>query len=492
MRVKPTEPSAASPALRAVWQQLHHWRQTDPDRLLQCALGQAERIIELHDQCERWQAENQSLRQQLATLSQQRATLEEQLAQAQRAAHRPAAPFRIAEERRCPHPRRPGRAAGHPGACRARPARIDQQIEVPLDHCPHCGGGAFTDCQPIEQFIEELPEVRPVVTRLVTYRATCAGCGQEISSTHPLQVSTAVGAAGVHLGPRALALAADLRHSLGLTTRKTCRLLREHFGLSLTPGGLVQALQRLGAKLQPQYDSLIEQLRAAPAVYADETSWWVGGPGWWLWVFTRADVTVYHVVSARDRAQVHAVLGKRFGGVLVSDCLSSYDDATDWQHKCYSHHHRAITDAMRMHPQRGAGYLESVRALLHTAQAVKSLTAGSAPEVIAPLRRGLEIRAEALLGTVRAEPSEERVRMRLSKQRDHLFTFLGRAEVEATNNLAERQLRPAVIGRKLSCGNKTVRGAKTWQVLSSLAATCMQRAESFVTRTIQALHLKPP
>ncbi len=43
----------------------------------------------------------------------------------------------------------------------------------------------------------------------------------------------------------------------------------------------------------------------------------------------------------------------------------------------------------------------------------------------------------------------------LNKQRDHLFTFLDHEGVDATNNLAERQLRPAVIARKISCGNKT-------------------------------------
>ncbi|WP_160164440.1 transposase [Pedosphaera parvula] len=45
-------------------------------------------------------------------------------------------------------------------------------------------------------------------------------------------------------------------------------------------------------------------------------------------------------------------------------------------------------------------------------------------------------------------------------------------EVEATNNLAERQLWPAVIARKVSCGNKTPKGAHSWEILTSLAATC--------------------
>ena len=86
----------------------------------------------------------------------------------------------------------------------------------------------------------------------------------------------------------------------------------------------------------------------------------------------------------------------------------------------------------------------------------------------------------------RSESSEEAVRNRLHKQRDHLFTFLDHDGVDATNNLAERQLRPAVIARKISCGNKTPKGARTWQILTSLAATCTQRATSFIAEITRA------
>jgi hypothetical protein len=82
---------------------------------------------------------------------------------------------------------------------------------------------------------------------------------------------------------------------------------------------------------------------------------------------------------------------------------------------------------------------------------------------VARMRQALEANADRLLGPPRTEahagadtaPAEEKLRRRLRKQRDHLFTFLDHEAVDATNNLAERQLRPAVISRKLSCGNKT-------------------------------------
>ena len=96
-------------------------------------------------------------------------------------------------------------------------------------------------------------------------------------------------------------------------------------------------------------------------------------------------------------------------------------------------------------------------------------------------RRALNLAADALLADPRIDhPQEEKVRLRLRKQRDHLFVFLNHAEVGATNNLAERQLRPAVIARKLSAGNKTRAGADAWAILASIAATARQTARSFV------------
>src|SRR6202045_3939436 len=235
-------------------------------------------------------------------------------------------------------PKRPGRKHGHPGAFRHKPEQTDEHIEVQLCSCPHCGGAQFKDQHAIEQLIEDIPPVRPHVTRLTIYQGTCVGCGQSVRSKHPLQMSLAIGAAGVHLGPRALALAADLNKAKGLSMRKTCAVLRDCFGLQLSSGGLSQALDRLAAKVKPQYDALAAELRQAPALHSDETSWWVAGPGWWLWVFTTQLLTFYVVAQSRGRDLLSDILGKDFGGVLVSDCLAIYDDATALQQKSYAHH----------------------------------------------------------------------------------------------------------------------------------------------------------
>jgi len=334
--------------------------------------------------------------------------------------------------------------------------------------------------------------VRPRVTELTTEEGWCEHCQREVSSTHPLQVSRATGAAGVQLGARALALACDLNKAKGLSMRKTVAVLHDHFGLKLSPGGLALLVQRVGRTLEPEYQRMAVQLRQSAVVHADETSWWVGGPGWWLWVFCTPAMTLYVVVQSRAAAVALDVLKEDFAGVLVSDCLAIYDNLNSLQHKCYSHHLKAVSEACQAHPQGGEGYLLQMQALLRTALWLKALQAGAQPERFEACRRNLRLRAGALLDSPRAQRQEEKVRMRLWKQRDHLFTFLERADVPATNNLAERQLRPAVIARKISCGNKTLKGAHAWQALVSIAATCRQTGRSFIQLITERVPLHLP
>ena len=48
-----------------------------------------------------------------------------------------------------------------------------------------------------------------------------------------------------------------------------------------------------------------------------------------------------------------------------------------------------------------------------------------------------------------------------------------------------------MISRKLSCGNKTEAGARTWEILTSLAATCQQTGTSFVDLIVEQLTMSP-
>lgn len=434
--------------------------------------------------------ENLRFKQQLDAAKASLRQLEDRLEQLNKQAHRQAAPFRRAQEERNPRPARPGRKAGHPASFRPKPEHIDEEVCVLLEGCPHCGG-PVCDQRPLTQYIEEIPVVRPRVTQLTTEEGFCPHCQKEVFSTHPLQTSRASGAAATQLGPRALALACDLNKAKGLSMRQSVAILSQHFGLKITPGGLAQLVQRVGRKLQPEYEQMAVELKQSAVVHADETSWWVGGPGWWLWVFATAKLTFYVVIQSRAAAVALGVLGQDFAGVLVSDCLSIYDDLNPRQHKCYSHHLKAVSEALQTLAERGSDYLLQVQALLRTAILLKAMQGPTADEGFTVCVKGLQDRAHALLDLPRPCVTEEKVRMRLWKQRDHLFTFLEHPDVPATNNLAERQLRPAVIARKISCGNKTQKGATAWAVLASVAATCRQNGGSLIQWISQRVLLQP-
>lgn len=442
------------------------------------------------------QAENARLRRELAAALEKAGQLEEangalrgRIEELEREVARQAAPFRRRESRKVPpeQKKRPGRKGGHRGAYRRVPEYVDEEIEVPLPWCPCCAG-PVEDRVPLVQYIEEIPPVRPKVIRLVTWQGECVRCGA-VSSTHPLKTSGAQGVAGVHLGPRALALAALLNKHLGLSMRKTCRVLAQGLGLSITPGGLSQAMDRVADKVESSYEVLVERLRQSDAVFADETSWYVGEPGWWLWVFTNPEATLYVVHSSRGSQVVREVLGDEFAGMLVSDCLASYDPIDCRKHKCIGHHQKAIAKARDQPDTTDPRYLDRCKQFFQAVIYLYDLREILPAEDFAAKRAHLEATCRQLLDEPVTQAGDVAVQNRLLKQWPHLLGCLYEPAAEPTNNRAERQLRPAVISRKVSCGNKTERGKRTWEILSSLAATCQQNADDFIHYLVVRLPL---
>jgi transposase len=422
-----------------------------------------------------------ALERRVVELTAENRALQDQLDESRRQGARQAAPFRRRDSRKVPESRkkRPGRPEGHPGAHRAVPAQVDEHIEVPLPACPRCGG-AVEALEPIEQFIEEIPPIRPRVTHLITYRGRCPDCG-EIHSTHPLKTSCATGAAATQLGPRAAALAVALNKQHGLTMRTTCRVLDQLAGLHLSPGGLAQLVQRVAHKAEAAYAALVEDVRAAAAVFVDETSWYVGAPGPWLWVFTTTTETVYRVESSRGRDVVIDTLGEGFGGVLVSDCLAAYEKVPYRTHKCIGHHLKAIAEARERPGTADAGYLDEWRLFLRAVIGYYRAREHMDAEGFAERRRGLEGWLGRLVATPRTGPGDVAIQNRIGKRLGSILTCLYEPAAEPTNNRAERELRPAVIARKLSCGNRTEAGKRSFEVLRSVATSCGKRGHDAVS-----------
>lgn len=424
-----------------------------------------------------WERDRQKLEQELAELRERIEQMQGRIEELERTAARQTAPFRRRDSQKVAEKKRPGRKAGHCGGRRPRPPHVDHDVEVALAACPQCGG-AVQDRAPLTQYIEELPRVRPVVTRLTTWKGVCPQCG-EVHSTHPLQVSRAQGAAGVQLGPRAVAWATLLNKQFGIPMRKTCSILRQAFGLQLSGGGLAQLLHRMATKLKPRYEALREQVRTSAANYMDETSWYVGDPHWVLWVCTSPQYTLYHVDPSHGGGVAEKLLGREYAGVLVTDCHGAYKRMKCSQHKCIAHHLRALSKARGKNPATDSSYLDAWEDLWRDVIQLRHQRDELPAEAFAQRRAALEATWERLLARRATQAGDRAFLIRMQNLGEHRFGCLYH-DVEATNNRAERAIRPAVIARKVSCGNRTQRGASTWQILVSLATTAQQCGRAFL------------
>jgi transposase len=433
-------------------------------------------IAQQHQQIEQLAARIESLR---ATIKAQQAEIE----RLRRDGKRQAAPFSKGSS--VESPKTPGRKPGQ-GTFNRRPMpcadEVSQTLEAPLGACPECGQ-ALEALQTHEHFQTDLPLPRPVTTRFVTHSGYCGHCQQRVHSRHPQQVCTGTGAAGVGLGPNVRALAADMKHRLGVPYAKIAEFLQTACGLSVTPSALCQSDARLAIRTEPVYQELILALRECKAVFSDETGWRLGVLSAWLWTFTSQRITVYVIDPSRSHAVIVRILGQEFEGVLHSDCFLAYDHHAldEWlKQKCLGHLLKDLSQLERDKSRGAIRFPRAVAQLLREALAVRDEKPLLSAEAFLARKAELESQLDRLIDASRKFTDKDNRRMakRLRKQREHLFTFLSEEGAEATNNRAERALRPAVISRKTGGCNKGRDGGTTHAVLSSVSVTARQQEQN--------------
>lgn len=438
---------------------------------LQLLLAQRDRdILRLQGRVGQLDEENFRLRQQLERL--------------ERDAHRQAAPFRRRSRKK--RPKKPGRRPGHKAELRPTPTpeRIDRIIDVPCRQCPDCQVPLYGQST-VVQYQTDLPPIVPIVTQFNIETGYCPGCGQYCQGRHPQQISNAIGAAGNTIGPVALTMAAELKHRLGVPYGKICDFFATYCDLRLAPATLVRAEQRLTELARPTYDLLIDALRRAGVVHADETGWRIHGVNAWLWVFASKNITVYAIRTgkgARGHQVPHDILGPDFDGFLIVDGFSAYTVLDYAKGQCNGHLLRRARNLRDAVPSREQKYLDRLIALIQQAIDLARCRDQLDPERYA--RRALRMEGRLSLWLMRLprkqSPELERLANHILKHLDEWFVFLNHPEVPPTNNHAERMLRPAVIARKVGGCNKTLRGALVHSVLASIMVTCRQQGRHFL------------
>ncbi len=222
------------------------------------------------------------------------------------------------------------------------------------------------------QYQEDLPRPQPTeITCFAVHIGRCRACRRRLQPRHPEQTSAALGAAGVQLGPRAVALAVLLSKGLGLSAVKVTRVLGQ-FGLTVSPAGVGQALARAARRAAPTYQALVAGVKASPVVAPDQTGWRVGGAKAWLWAFVGQGVIVYRIARGRGFDDATAVLGGGYAGVLERDGWAPYRRVVKATHQtCLAHLLRRCRELLDDAKRGQATTPHAVRRILQGALAVR-------------------------------------------------------------------------------------------------------------------------
>jgi transposase len=353
------------------------------------------------------------------------------------------------------HARPGGAKPGHEGHSRVLSTDPDRVVDHAPRQCPCCRLALSPDlaCDAVSVHERiELPQIRPVIEHHRRLAARCPGCGARVVAAPP------PAATGTPFGPRLHAVATYLKTFQALSYERLQATLADLFGLRLSQGGLTNLLHRAQRRFETGREDAVAALRRAEVVASDETGVRIeGGPGH-HWVFRCKEAVVHHAAPTRAASVVHATMDGHRPAVWLSDRYSAQQGHGLAQQTCLAHLARDVAYALEASddpvPYR-------LKLWLAAAFALADGMADLAASTLAAKRRALERRLDAILAAPSACELTRALQAKLRRARDQLLTFVDwGGRVGATNNACERDLRPAVIQRKVTNGYRAMWAAR--------------------------------
>lgn len=383
-----------------------------------------------------------------------------------------------------PGKKKPGRKKGHPGTRRPPPEHIDHHQKHRADCCPDCGGQLNRCAATRTRYTEDIPDIQPEVTEHIIHRDWCPKCKKRVEPTVPDALP------GATLGNRVLVLSAWLHYALGNTLSQIVDVFNFHLHMKISTGGLLQMWYRLQEILYPWYEQIQQQALNSAVLHADETGWRVNGKTHWLWCFSNQGLTYFMIDRSRGSPALLKFFIEEFAGTLVSDFWGAYNAVVcALRQTCLVH---LLRDLEHVEKYKSPGkhwpaFAKKLRRLIGDAIRLWRKRDELPPETYASRRARLTARLDELIETPWSDGQAKRLLKRFRRHRNDLFTFLDQPGVPFDNNHAERAIRPAVILRKNSYGNRSKNGADVQAVLMSIFRTLKQRGHNPIPTICHAI-----
>ena len=363
-------------------------------------------------------------------------------------------------------PKKRGAPLGHIGKTRPIPDKINQQqIMAPPDICPHCGGADLVlEDDFISKYIEDIVPVVKTVTEQLYQWASCRECGKSLIA------KPATTGLPVTIGPNLVTWLTVLRQQMGVSYRKLSQLCTETLQIALSAPAVLGIINRFSLKCEPIYKGIEASLPTQPLLHVDETGWRMDGNPWQMWCFCNRSLAYFHLDPSRGAKVPKTILGENYDGIVHADFYAAYNFLPKVQ-RCLVHFLRAIRGELEITPEdKSLSQLkDGLKSIIENGTQIKDLDDALQRDAG---RQQLEDKLKLLAKLESENRKTNTLIKRLVRHQQELIRFVDHPHAEYHNNRAERALRPEVIFRKLSFGNRTPAGAYNHQILATVLETC--------------------
>lgn len=353
---------------------------------------------------------------------------------------------------------------------RAAPDRVEKHF---LEACPSCGGRLRKKNRTYKRTVVHLI---PAQTENVQHECQayyCKKCKKEvvpkIEDTLPnckFDLTTAIFISYLFVAANS---------SMGSIRG----IFLDWLGLKISKATISNTLARLRRYLGDEYRFLERQLVEAKARYRDETGWRKDGKTFWNWVVATKEAVVYRLERRRCHSNALKVVGKR--GTDVSDGYKAYSKLTGRKQRCWAHLLRLARNpehpfAIEQEVEDYKKLVEGIGRIYHEAKEARRKFKPSAER----RKRFDKMLLDCLQAVCWHSKNSNKLINYIMQFEGEWFTFLEFADVEPTNNIAERALRHIVIKRKISQQSRGDESMESYAMQASLFMTARQNGENYV------------
>jgi predicted RecB family nuclease len=336
-------------------------------------------------------------------------------------------------------------------------------------NCPKCASTKFFRHAKYAKTLFDLKFMRHGIKRWITryrfHRYQCQSCR---TIFQPEETGWGKDKFGSELTAYSLYLSIELR----VPQLHIADKLNRFFGFHLHCTTIGRFKADAAENYRGTFNALVDRLCHGRLLHVDETKVNLRDKDGFVWVFANMEDVVYIYSDTREGNLLQSML-KDFKGVLLSDFYPAYDSIQCPQQKCLIHLIRDLNDDVLKHP-----YDEELK------QLALAFTVLLKPMVDTIDRYGLKSRFlkkhlpsvkrfyRQISGSNLQSERAVKVKERLEKNRDKLFTFLSYDGVPWNNNNAEHAVKPFAALRQIIGGLTTEKGIQDYLVLLSLCQTC--------------------